>query len=128
MRIALLFALPLISLTGSTAVAQAAPIVAVQLSNFKFAPSTITLDHGRPYVLRLTNVSDSGHAFVAESFLDAANVAPGDRKAIVEGGIEVLPGQTVEVHLTAPAAGSYKLKCSHAFHKMFGMSGSIVVR
>lgn len=128
MRIALLFALPLISLAGSTAVAQAAPVVAVQLSNFKFAPSRIVLDHGRPYVLRLMNVSDSGHDFVAESFFDAANVAPADRKAIAEGGIEVPPGQAVEIHLTAPAAGNYKLKCSHAFHKMFGMSGSIVVR
>jgi uncharacterized cupredoxin-like copper-binding protein len=47
---------------------------------------------------------------------------------IAEGGIEVPAGQAVEVHLTAPAAGTYKLKCSHAFHKMFGMSGSIVVR
>jgi uncharacterized cupredoxin-like copper-binding protein len=128
MRVAPLLALPLMSLTGSTAVAQATPTVIVQLSSFKFAPSTIVLDHGRPYVLRLMNVSDSGHDFVAESFFDAANVAPADRKAIAEGGIEVPPGQAIDIHLTAPAAGRYKLKCSHAFHKMFGMSGSIVVR
>jgi len=128
MRIALLLALPLISLAGSTAMAEVAPTVAVQLSNFKFAPGTIVLDHGKPYVLKLMNVSDSGHDFVAESFFNAATVAPADRKMIAEGGIEVPPGQTVEIHLTAPAAGNYKLKCSYAFHKMFGMSGSIVVR
>lgn len=120
--------LSFIVLAGSTATAQPAATVMVQLSNFKFAPSSIVLDHGRSYVLRLMNVSDSGHDFVAESFFDAASVAPADRKAITEGGIEVPPGQAVEIHLTAPAAGTYKLKCSHAFHKMFGMSGSIVVR
>lgn len=128
MRVALLLALPLISLAGSVAMAQTAPTVIVQLSNFKFAPSTIVLDRGRPYVLRLMNVSDSGHDFVAESFFDAADVAPADRKVIAEGGIEVPPGQAIDIRLTAPAAGSYKLKCSHSFHKMFGMSGSIVVR
>jgi uncharacterized cupredoxin-like copper-binding protein len=52
-----------------------------------------------------------------------------DRGLTAEGEVEVPPGQVREIHLTAPAAaGSYKLKCSHSFHKMFGMSGSIVVR
>jgi hypothetical protein len=79
MRFTSLIALPLTMLAGSTAMAQPTATVAVQLSSFKFAPSTIVLDHGRPYVLRLTNVSDSGHDFVAESFFGAANVAPADR-------------------------------------------------
>ena len=29
-----------------------------------------------------------------------------------EGEVEVPPGQVREIHLTAPAAGSYKLKCT----------------
>ena len=33
------------------------PAVNVQLSNFKFTPKTIVLDHGRPYVLRLANAA-----------------------------------------------------------------------
>jgi len=129
MRIALLLMLPLTALAASPLGAQAPATLNVELSSFKFAPSTIVLDHAKPYVLRLTNVSGDGHDFVAEGFFGAASVAPADRRLIAEGGVEVPAGQAVEIHLTAPAAaGTYKLKCSHAFHKMFGMSGSIVVR
>lgn len=129
MRTAIFLTLPLGLLAATSVPAQApATAINVQLSSYKFTPNSIVLDHGRPYVLRLTNVSDGGHDFVAESFFDAANVETADRKSIIEGGIEVPAGKTVEIHLTAPAAGSYKLKCSHAFHKMFGMSGTIVVR
>ena len=128
MRSAPLIALPFLLLAGPAAVAQPAPVVAVQLSNFKFAPSTIVLDHGRPYVLRLANVSGGGHDFTAPTFFAAANVVPGDQRYIAEGEVEVPPGQTRDIHLTAPGAGRYKLKCSHSFHKMFGMSGTILVR
>jgi uncharacterized cupredoxin-like copper-binding protein len=128
MRAAPLFALPLMLLAGASATGQSAPVVAVQLSSFKFTPSTIVLDHGRPYVLRLANVSKDGHDFTASEFFAAAAVAPADRRLVQEGEVEVPSGQVREIHLTAPAAGSYKIKCSHSFHKMFGMSGKIIVR
>lgn len=127
MRIACLVALTL-GIALSPASAQAPTTVQVQLANFSFTPSTIVLDHGRPYVLRLVNVASGGHDFTAEAFFTAAAVAPADRGLIQEGAVEVPSGQVREIHLTAPAAGSYKLKCSHSFHKMFGMSGKIVVR
>ena len=129
MRYGIFLALPLALFGAQPAPSQAPTVVSVQLANFKFTPKDIVLNHGQPYVLRLTNVSDGGHDFVAEAFFDAANVAPADRRLIAEGGIEVPSGQTLEIHLTAPAApGSFKLKCSHTFHKTFGMSGTIVVR
>jgi len=129
MRYGIFLALPLALLGAQSASSQAPAVVNVQLANFKFTPKDIVLNHGQPYVLRLTNVSDGGHDFVAESFFDAASVAPADRRLVAEGGVEVPSGQTLEIHLTAPAAaGSYKLKCSHTFHKTFGMSGMIVVR
>jgi uncharacterized cupredoxin-like copper-binding protein len=120
----------LIALTLGIALSPAQPpaTVQVQLASFSFTPNTIVLNHGQPYVLRLANVSDGGHDFMAEAFFAAAAVTPADRSLIQEGAIEVPAGQVREVHLTAPAAGSYKLKCSHSFHKMFGMSGKIVVR
>lgn len=128
MRIARLIALPLLALAYSSAPAQAPETVQVQLANFKFTPNTIELDHGRPYVLRLVNVASGGHDFTATEFFAAAAVAPADRHWVQEGVVEV-PSDTVrEIQLTAPAAGSYKLKCSHSFHKMFGMSGRIIVR
>ena len=128
MRIAPLFALLPALLAGSSAIAQPASAVAVQLASFKFTPSTIVLDHGRTYVLRLANVSGDGHDFAAPGFFAAANVAAADRQLVTEGVVEVPSHQVREIHLTAPAAGRYKLKCSHSFHKMFGMSGTIVVR
>jgi len=110
------------------ATAQAPTVFNVQLSNFKFTPHDIVLDHGRPYVLRLSNAADGGHDFTAHEFFAAAAIAPDDRRLVTEGEVEVPAGQVREIHLTAPAPGSYRLKCSHSFHKMFGMSGTIVVR
>ncbi|MFL6855179.1 MAG: cupredoxin domain-containing protein [Sphingomicrobium sp.] len=128
MRYAFLLMLPLATLAASSVPAEAPAVVSVQLSNFKFTPTAIVLDHGRHYVLRLVNVASGSHDFTAPSFFAAANVAPADRRLVAEGEVEVPAGQTREISLTAPAAGRYKLKCSHSFHKMFGMSGTIVVR
>lgn len=128
MRYAFLIAVPLALGGTQPAASQASTVVTVQLANFKFTPKTIVLDHGRSYLLRLQNVADGGHNFAAADFFAAANVAAGDRARVSEGDIEVPPGQVREIHLTAPAAGSYKLKCTHSFHKMFGMSGTILVR
>ena len=128
MHVSSFFAAPMLLLCGAAAMAQPAPTVMVQMSNFKFTPNKIVLDHGRPYVLRLVNVAGGGHDFTAPTFFSAANIAPADRHFMAEGEVEVPAGQAIDIHLTAPAAGSYKVKCSHAFHKMFGMSGTIVVR
>jgi uncharacterized cupredoxin-like copper-binding protein len=128
MRYAFLLAVPISILGAQPMAAQAPTVVNVQLANFKFTPKSIVLDHGHAYVLRLQNVSDGGHDFTASDFFAAANVAAQDRRLVSEGEVEVPAGQVREIHLTAPAAGKYSLKCSHSFHKMFGMSGSIIVR
>jgi uncharacterized cupredoxin-like copper-binding protein len=129
MRNGPLLVLPLMLLVGSPAAAQPAPTVLVQLSNFKFTPNRIVLDHGRSYVLRLVNVAGGGHDLTAPAFFAAARIAPADRALIQEGEVEVPAGQVREIHLTAPdSAAAYKIKCSHSFHKMFGMSGAIIVR
>jgi uncharacterized cupredoxin-like copper-binding protein len=128
MRNALLFALPFAGLLMSPASPQGPTVVSVELSNFKFQPKTIVLDHGRPYVLKLHNAADGGHDFTARDFFAAAAIAAEDRRLVAEGEVEVPPGQVREIRLTAPAAGRYDLKCTHSLHKMFGMSGEIVVR
>ena len=129
MRYAFLAAIPLVAFGAQAATPQGPAVVNVQLSNYKFAPSTIVLDHGRPYVLRLTNISRGGHDFTAPAFFAAARIAPEDRRMVVGGEVEVHPGMTHAIRLTAPAApGRYKVKCTHSFHKMLGMSGTIIVR
>ncbi len=127
MRHAFLLAVPLAALAQS-ATPQAPAAVNVQLSNFKFAPRTIVLDHGRNYVLRLYNAAGGGHDFTARDFFAAATILPADRGWVRNGEVEVPPGQRRDIRLTAPPAGRYKVKCTHRFHKLLGMSGTIIVR
>ncbi|MCW3845897.1 plastocyanin/azurin family copper-binding protein [Sphingomonas sp. LB-2] len=97
----------------------------VAMSNFKFTPDTIRMKAGQAYVLHLT--STGGHSFGAATFFAAAKIAPADRAKISKGKIEVGAGQPVDIHLTAPAAGSYPVRCTHFLHASFGMTGKIVV-
>lgn len=127
MRHSMLLAFAVAALAPPT-MAQAPAVLNVQLSNFKFTPRDIVLDHGHTYVLRLRNTADGGHDFTAREFFAAAIVAAEDRRLVSEGEVEVPPGQVRDVRLVAPAAGRYKLKCNHSMHKFFGMSGTIVVR
>jgi plastocyanin len=128
MRYAPLLALPLV-LAVPSATAQAPTVFNVQLSSFKFTPKTIVLDRGRSYVLRLTNVSKDGHDFTAPAFFAASRIAAEDRHMVRAGEVEVHPGMTHAIRLTTPAApGRYKVKCTHTFHKLLGMSGTIIVR
>jgi uncharacterized cupredoxin-like copper-binding protein len=116
-------------LGAQPAASQAPTVINVQLANFSFTPKAIVLEHGHAYVLRLANVADGGHDFTAPEFFAASAISAEDRGLLTDGEVEVPPGQVREVHLTAPgAAGKFHLKCSHSFHKMFGMSGSIVVQ
>lgn len=128
MRLALLLSIPLAAFAAPAA-AQAPAMVEVHLSNFKFTPQAIVLEHGRSYVLRLVNDGDGGHSFAAPDFFAAASVEADDRVWLTDGDIEV-PGRLIrQIRLTAPSAPArFKVKCTHAFHKMFGMSGEIIVR
>jgi uncharacterized cupredoxin-like copper-binding protein len=126
--------LPIFSIAAAAFAAQAlnaqspdwahAPKVQVTLSNFAFSPSALHLHAGRPVVLHLVNTSSGGHDFSAPSFFEAAQLR--DAAAVDEGSVELRGHQSVDIALV-PKAGHYSLKCGHAFHKMFGMSGQIVV-
>lgn len=102
--------------------------VAIALTSFAFTPEVTTLEHGHRYVIHLDNQSGGGHNFAAPAFFAAAVIAPTDRAKISRGRIEVGGHSAVDIHLTAPAAGTYALRCTHFLHTGFGMSGSIVVR
>lgn len=98
----------------------------VKLSSFDFTPSTLRLRAGRPVVLHLVNTGSGGHDFTAPAFFAAAQVRPGDRRTLSRGRVELRGRQSVDIALV-PKAGNYALKCSHAFHKTFGMAGRIIV-
>ena len=100
----------------------------LQLSSFKFEPSEISMEHGVAYDLRLVNLSSGGHDFASKAFFAGAQVRPDDMAKVRDGRIEVGGGESVEVHLIAPAPGTYKIRCTHFMHSVFGMTGRIIVR
>lgn len=109
-------------------VAQAPPAASnVVLKNFKFVPRRIELVGQVPIVLRLQNISSSGHSFVAPEFFSAAKLDPATAGLVNNGRVEVPPHAIVVLKLT-PMRGNYALKCGHSMHALFGMAGSIVVR
>jgi uncharacterized cupredoxin-like copper-binding protein len=127
MRTLLLLALPLFATTAPS-MAQTPAVIDVHLSNFRFTPSTIVIDHGQKYTLRLINDAGGSHDFAAPAFFDAAQLPVADRALVSKGKVELPAGETRLIHVTAPASGTYPVKCSHAFHKTFGMKGKISVR
>ena len=127
----LLLVLTLLALTSSARAAPAdwgtAHEIDVHLSNFHFTPDKIQMQHGGAYRLHLTNEASGGHNFDAGTFFAAAQVDPSDQAKVKKGTIELKGGETVDIRLVAPAAGTYKLHCSHFLHSSFGMTGEIVV-
>ncbi len=108
----------------ATALAQDSPQqVEVRLSSFDFTPSTIHLTAGRSITLHLVNSGDGGHNFAAPEFFAAARGVSGP---VERGRVEVAGHQSADITLT-PARGTYRLRCTHALHTAFGMSGEIVV-
>jgi len=101
--------------------------ITVQLSSFKFTPATLTLMHGRPYVIHFTNTSSGGHDFVAKDFFAAATIAPEDRGKVAKGGVSLSGGESTDIHLVPNTPGTYKSHCSHFMHSGFGMKGQVVV-
>jgi uncharacterized cupredoxin-like copper-binding protein len=118
-------ALGLLLFTSAAATAQPAT-VAVQLSNFKFAPSALHLRAAQPVTLHLQNASGSGHNFSAPQFFAAAKVDPRSAPLIHNGTVELKGHQSADIALV-PAAGTYPVKCSHPLHAAFGMKGKITV-
>jgi uncharacterized cupredoxin-like copper-binding protein len=113
-----LLALPVVTTAESTP-----RTVEINLSNFDFTPRTLRLRAGEPLVLHLVNTAHGGHNFAAPEFFAAASGVSGP---VVKGKVELKGNQSVDVRLT-PARGHYRLRCTHALHATFGMSGEIEV-
>jgi len=105
----------------------AAADVVVKTVDDRFEPAQITLEHGKPYRLRVENVGKDMHEFKAPAFFAAAKITGGaDAMTPDHTELVIQPGQTKEVELIAPAAGSYALTCPD--HDWDDMVGTIIVR
>jgi len=113
------------------AIAQSVPAAAgqtvtVTLSNFAFEPEHLRLKAGVPVRLRLVNDSSGAHDFSAPAFFAASSFPPGTPEP-ADGDVDVAGHDTVEINLIPRTAGTYRLKCTHFLHGLFGMHGSIEV-
>jgi plastocyanin len=107
---------------------EAPTVVAVQLSEFSYSPTTIELNRGQDYVLRLTNSGAHAHDLSAKAFFQTVSLAPGLAALVEKGDVEVAAGRSANVALTPDKAGSYEMHCTHPMHAMLGMKGKIIVR
>ena len=103
-------------------------VINIQLSEYKYAPMQLTLDHGQAYVLHVTNTGGKGHDLSAKAFFQTVSLAPGSAAKVKDGGIDLDEGESADVALTPLKAGTYEMHCTHPFHAMFGMKGETVVR
>jgi uncharacterized cupredoxin-like copper-binding protein len=106
--------------------ASAPETVTVTLSNFAFEPEHLRLKAGVPVRLRLVNESSGAHDFSAPAFFAASSFPPG-ASAPRDGDVDVAGHDTVEISLIPRTAGTYRLRCTHFLHGLFGMHGSIEV-
>ena len=113
----------LLSAPASALSQQQPATVEVQLSSFAYAPDEIHLRAGQRVTLHLVNTGRGGHNFAAPEFFAAAADVSGP---VTQGKVEVGSHASVDVTLT-PAAGRYRLRCTHTLHTSMGMSGEIVV-
>jgi plastocyanin len=100
--------------------------VNISLTSFNITPDALHLKAGEPILLRIANDSGMAHDLSAPEFFGAATYRPVDVARVAGGTIVVGPHQNVVIAMV-PRSGSYRMKCTHAFHKMLGMSGTIVV-
>lgn len=100
------------------------PVQTINLVSYSYSPTPIRLHAGQPVTLLFVNRSGSGHDFTARSFFRSARILAG---RVGDGEVELRGGQSASVTLI-PVAGRYSVHCSHPFHKMFGMSSTILVQ
>jgi plastocyanin len=107
----------------------AAPtVITVQLSEYKFSPVEIDLDHGQSYVLRVVNTGGKAHDLSAKAFFQSVTLAPASASEVKDGAVELAMGESADVALATGAPGTYEMHCTHPLHSMLGMKGRIVVR
>jgi uncharacterized cupredoxin-like copper-binding protein len=102
-------------------------VINIQLSEYKFAPMQLTLEHGQAYVLHLTNTGGKAHDLSAKAFFQTVALAPGSAAKVKDGAVDLDEGESADVALTPQKPGTYEMHCTHPFHSMFGMKGQIVV-
>jgi plastocyanin len=122
-RLAAVAALAILGISPAAAQPTPSQQVTILVYSFGYAPRPIHLAAGRPVTLTFVNRSGSSHDFTAPAFFAASTVRAG---AAPGGEIELAGHQTKSITLI-PRAGTYRARCTHFMHSMFGMKDQIIV-
>ena len=91
-------------------------VLAMKGSSFSFEPNNIKAYRGDVIVLKIENISSTGHNFTLKTPLGNA-----------EQSVKLPPMETVTVKVELSEAGTYEFYCDKPFHSTLGMKGQIVV-
>ena len=120
-RLPLVLACTLAALAPASA--QAPARITIYIDSYRFAPNPLRLIAGKPVRLEFVNQSGQSHDFTAPQFFAASRILAGNPAG---GEVELRGGERATVDLV-PAAGRYKVHCSHFFHAQLGMRATIIV-
>ena len=98
----------------------------VLLEPFDIEPGELRLEAGRPVRLRFVNSGQRTLSFSAPGFFRAARIRSGDGDDLSDGSFRLAAGERRTI-LLVPAAGRYSMRSPNFLHRLFGMSGRIVV-
>lgn len=98
----------------------------VLLEPFDIEPSPLRLEAGRPVRLRFVNSGQRVLSFSAPGFFRAARVRSGEGDDLSDGSFSLGPGERRTIVLV-PARGRYRMRSANFLHRLFGMSGRIIV-
>ena len=98
----------------------------VLLMPYAYEPETIRLAAGQPVRLNFINQGQAHFSFSAEDFFRAAQVRSGDAQYVVDGRVELAPGERRTIALV-PAAGRYGARSHNVYHRVMGMRAEIIV-
>ncbi|MEI9928355.1 MAG: hypothetical protein WDN44_12490 [Sphingomonas sp.] len=106
-----------------------AQTVEVDIANFKFTPSIVALTQwARPMCSTSSTEPAAGIISPPRLFSRLPRWRPQTAPGSSTARSRWPAAQTVDVHFTAPAPGSYDIRCTHFLHAGFGMTGKFVVR
>ena len=127
MRLLLLFAL-LLAVPAAAAEPEwrSARSYDVLMKPYDYEPATIRLAAGQPVRLNFINQGEASFSFSAEDFFRAAQVRTGDAQFVLDGRIELAPGERRTIALV-PVAGHYRAHSHNVYHRVMGMRAEIIV-
>ena len=109
-----------------------AETITVTLSEYEFAPATLSFRQGVPYRLRIENRGSVTHYFESEGFFKAIasqrlKTPRGEIDLPYLKSIAVARGVEKELFFVPVKGGEYDLECTAPLHSLFGMDGRIEV-